>query len=192
MNERLIFFSLISLLTTTTLWWVYADVVQNGSEIEELENEYAGIEKNFLILAEIEESYDDVKKRHSDQSLEFDSLKLSIPGFDTYAEVIQSIRGIASKQDIKIESFHPEMDDSFPALKTKLNYTGKHIERRPIQLRLYGNYMTIGSFLEEILRLEKTVNIHSIHLETELNKSKILSCDLVLFAYIYFDEYKKA
>ena len=191
MNERLIFFSLISLLITSTLWWVYADVMQNGGKIGELENEYAGIEKNFLILAKIEESYDDVKKRHLDQTLEFDSLKLTIPGFDTYAEVIQSIRAIANKQAIKIESFLPEMDDSFPALKTKLNYTGKHIERRPIQLRLYGNYLTIGLFLEEILRLEKTVNIHSIHLETVLNESEILSCDLVLFAYIYFDEYKK-
>ena len=165
--------------------------MQKGDKIGELENEYAGIEKNFLILAKIEESYDDVKKRHLDQTLEFDSLKLTIPGFDTYAEVIQSIRAIANKQAIKIESFLPEMDDSFPALKTKLNYTGKHIERRPIQLRLYGNYLTIGLFLEEILRLEKTVNIHSIHLETVLNESEILSCDLVLFAYIYFDEYKK-
>jgi len=190
-NERLIFFSLISILFTTTLWWIYADVMQNGGEIKELEDEYAGIEKNFLILAEIEESYDDVKKRHSDQILGFDSLKSTIPGFDTYAEVIQSIRGIASRQAIKIESFHPEMDDSFPALKTKLNYTGKHIERRPIQLRIYGNYMTIGSFLEEIILLEKTVNIHSINLETAMNESKILSCDLVLFAYIYFNEYKK-
>ncbi|MCH7658823.1 MAG: type 4a pilus biogenesis protein PilO [Bacteroidetes bacterium] len=191
MHDRTVFFSLISLIIISTLWWIYADVWKNGSETSVLEKKMDGIEKNFLMMAQIEDTYDEVKNRHTVQTREFDSLKATIPGFETYAEVLQSIRAIANKQAIKIESFLPEMDDSFPALKTKLNYTGKHIERRPIQLRLYGNYLTIGLFLEEILRLEKTVNIHSIHLETVLNESEILSCDLVLFAYIYFDEYKK-
>ncbi len=187
----MIFFSLISLIIISTLWWLYTDVWMNGAKTDELEKKMIAIEKNFQMMAQIEESYDDVKNRHMIQTREFDSLKTTIPGYDTYAEVLQSIRDIANKELITIESFHPEMDDSFPALKTKLKFTGKHIERRPIQLRIYGNFMTIGSFLEEILQLEKIVNIHSIHLETELNNSELLSCDLVLFAYIYFDDNKK-
>ena len=191
MHDRTVFFSLISLIIISTLWWIYADVWKNGSETIVLEKKMDGIEKNFLMMAQIEDTYDEVKNRHTIQTREFDSLKATIPGFETYAEVLQSIRELANKQGITIETFHPEMDDSFAALKTKLKFTGKHIERRPIQLRVYGNFLTIGSFLEEILRLEKTVNIHSIHLATDLNNSEILSCDLVLFAYIYFDEYKK-
>ncbi len=191
MHDRMIFFSLISLIIISTLWWLYTDVWMNGAKTDELEKKMVSIEKNFQMMAQIEESYDDVKNRHMIQTREFDSLKTTIPGYDTYAEVLQSIRDIANKELITIESFHPEMDDSFPALKTKLKFTGKHIERRPIQLRIYGNFMTIGSFLEEILQLEKIVNIHSIHLETELNNSELLSCDLVLFAYIYFDDNKK-
>ncbi len=187
----MIFFSLISVIIISTIWWLYADVWQNGATTDVLEKKMVAIEKNFDMMAQIEESYDDVKNRHKIQTSEFESLKTTIPGYNTYAEVLQSIREVANKQEIIIETFHPEMDDSFTALKTKLKFTGKHIERRPIQLRIYGNYMTIGSFLEDILRLEKTVNIHSILLETELNNSEILSCDLVLFAYIYFDEYKK-
>lgn len=191
MHDRMIFFSLISLIIISTLWWLYTDIWMNGAKTDELEKKMVVIEKNFQMMAQIEESYDDVKNRHMIQMLEFDSLKTTVPGYDTYAEVLQSIRDAANKESITIESFHPEMDDSFPALKTKLKFTGKHIERRPIQLRIYGNYMTIGSFLEEILQFEKIVNIHSIHLETELNNSELLSCDLVLFAYIYFDDYKK-
>jgi len=118
-------------------------------------------------------------------------LKATIPTLDTYANVIEEVRKIADKQSLKIESFRPEMDDSYPALKTKLNFTELHIERRPIQLRVYGNYFTIGSFLEEILELNEIINIHSIQIETELSESNIISCDLVLFAYIYFEKNRK-
>ncbi|MFQ6607317.1 MAG: type 4a pilus biogenesis protein PilO [Fidelibacterota bacterium] len=192
MHDRLIFYALVSMLVISTVWWVYADVVENGTEIKRLEKNLTSIDNNFIMLAKIEESYEDVKEKHAEQIVGFDSLKAFIPTFDAYAEVLEAIRSTANKQAINIESFHPELDDSFPALKTKLTFTKKHIERRPIQLRIYGNFMTIGSFLEELLQLEKTVNIYSILIETELNDSEILSSDIVLFAYIFIDESKKA
>jgi len=191
MNDRIIFFSLISVFIISTFWWLYLDVWQYGGEISGLEKKLSGIEDNFIMLAQIEESYDEVKERHSTIISRFDSLKATIPTLDTYANVIEEVRKIADKQSLKIESFRPEMDDSYPALKTKLNFTELHIERRPIQLRVYGNYFTIGSFLEEILELNEIINIHSIEIETELSESNIISCDLVLFAYIYFEKNRK-
>lgn len=191
MHDRIIFFILVAVLFVSTGLWTYFDVIENGDEMEKLEKEYNVIENNFIMLSQIEEGYDEVKERHVSKIIEFDSLKTTIPDFDTYANVIEKIREIAEKQSITIESFHPKMEDSFPALKTKLNYTQKHIERRPIQLRIYGNYLTIGSFVEEILKIEKIVNVYTMNLETELNNSEILSCDIVLFAYIIFDELRK-
>ncbi len=192
MNDRNIFFALITILVISTSMWIYYDVMENGKEINKLENKYSGIENNFIMLAQIEESYDEVKQKHSDTIEHFDSLKTTIPTFDKYTNVLEKIRRLANKQAITIESFHPKMDDSFPALKTKLKYTQKHVERRPIQLRLYGTYFTIGAFLEEILKFDTIVNIHSLNLETELSDANMLSCDLVLFAYIFFDEYRKS
>jgi len=192
MNDRNIFFALITILVISTSMWIYYDVMENGKEINKLEKKYSGIENNFIMLAQIEESYDEVKQKHSDTIEYFDSLKTTIPTFDKYTNVLEKIRRLANKQAITIESFHPKMDDSFPALKTKLKYTQKHVERRPIQLRLYGTYFTIGAFLEEILKFDKIVNIHSLNLETELSDANMLSCDLVLFAYIFFDEYRKS
>ncbi|MBL7046654.1 MAG: type 4a pilus biogenesis protein PilO [Candidatus Marinimicrobia bacterium] len=183
---------MITVLLLSTGWWGWSDLWKNGSYIRQKEKELRNLEMKFNKLSDVKDSYSIVKEKYGTCLVEFDSLTGKIPDRDSFVNVFEDIRKIAEKQNIQIKSFSPILEDSYPAIKYKLKKTGKHIERYPIQIQLLGNYLTIGAFLEEIISLPTVVNIRSIGLETELESGGVLTCELVLYAYMVLDEVKKS
>ncbi len=189
MNYRNTFFALVFVLLIATIWWVWADKYVNGQQISNHKEELAKLEKQFQDLIEVQESYDKVKVRHQSKLAEFDSLKTRIVyGQDAYIRHLESIRNLAQKQNIQISTLSPSMDDSFPAIKSKLRFTKKHIERYTVQIRLLGNFLTIGAFLEELLNMPVMINIGRITMETELTSAGNLACEVILYTYVFLDQ----
>ncbi|MCH7732161.1 MAG: type 4a pilus biogenesis protein PilO [Candidatus Marinimicrobia bacterium] len=188
MRNKLIFSALISILLVATGWWLWTDIWNNGGKIREKKSELKKLETKYNQLLEINESFPMILERYHNELAKLDSLKSEIPNRDSFVKVFEEIRRIAKRQNIIIKSLSPNLEDSYPAIKHKLKLTKKYIERYPVQIHIQGEFLTIGIFLEEILSLPTILNIGRISLGTELDTEGVLACELVLYAYIFFDE----
>lgn len=188
MRNKLTFFALISILLVTTGWWLWTGVWNNGGKIREKKSELVKLEIQYNQLLEINESYSSIQERYHNELAKLDFLKSEIPNRDSFVKVFEEIRQIANRQNIKIKSLSPNLEDSYPGIKHKLKLTKKYIERYPVEIQIEGEFLTIGIFLEEILSLPTILNIGRIKLDTELDVEGVLACELTLFAYIFFDD----
>ncbi|MCH8011316.1 MAG: type 4a pilus biogenesis protein PilO [Candidatus Marinimicrobia bacterium] len=188
MRNKLIFSALISILLVATGWWLWTGIWNNGGKIREKKSELKKLETKYNQMLEINESFPMILERYHNELAKLDSLKSEIPNRDSFLKVFEEIRRIAKRQNIIIKSLSPNLEDSYPGIKHKLKLTKKHIERYPVQIQIQGEFLTIGIFLEEILSLPTILNIGRISLGTELDTEGVLACELVLYAYIFFDE----
>ncbi|MFQ6606617.1 MAG: type 4a pilus biogenesis protein PilO [Fidelibacterota bacterium] len=191
MHSRLTFFALLIFLVLATFTWIWYDFFVFGTQITEKESKIEKIDQDFEKLNDIKDDFGTIQSRYDSSLAAFDTLKKVIPEPKDYVTVLETIRKIAKKQEIEIESFRPLQGDTFPAIKYLLTFTGKHLVRRPIQMRISGDFLTIGAFLEEVLKMKSKVNIESLTIETELNEGGVLTCDLVLFSYMFLENVSK-
>ncbi len=187
MHSKTIFYGLLSALLIIAVVWGRIVVWGYGVEIRVQEDALDHLEENFIKLATAEETYDEIKNRYKDQLSQFDSLKQGIPNRDTFVSVLEEIRTIAEKQHLEIVSLSPVLEDSFPAIKYKLSFTGKHVERYPVQLQVLGDYLNIGAFLSEISSQKAIINFSRIHIASELEADSKLSCKVTLFTYMFLE-----
>lgn len=184
MNRNL-FFGTISFLLLSTVVWLYYSFGVAGKKITSLESELDEINNRFNELAMVSESYDDFKLRFTEKVAEFDTLQNIIPDNQGYAVTLEQIRQIAEKHKLQIISLAPSLNDTYPALYTEMKISKNHLECYPVQLKFYGDFLTIGSFLDDILDLTSQVNIANLKLETEMQHGGMLTCELNLYTYIF-------
>ncbi|MFQ6612726.1 MAG: type 4a pilus biogenesis protein PilO [Fidelibacterota bacterium] len=190
MHNKTIFLGLIALIILAAGWWGWYSVYVIGNEISEKEAQLEKLDGKFEEIAQITESYDVIKERFDKIESDFDTLRNVVSNRDSFVTVLEEIRRIAETQNVKVITLSPLLDDTFPAIKTNLNFTEKHIERYPIQMRIMGDYLTLGKFLEEVTAIPATVNIARVSLDTDLNEGGILACELMLYTYVFLDDVK--
>ncbi|MEA3286351.1 MAG: type 4a pilus biogenesis protein PilO [Candidatus Marinimicrobia bacterium] len=186
MNRNIFFSTLVALLLATSGWFYYTVVIA-GNQISELETELRSINSRFNELAMVSESYEDFKLRFTEKVADFDTLKTVIPGNQDYATVLEQIRQTAERHKLQIISLAPSLNDIYPALHTELTIPRNHVECYPVQLKFYGDFLTIGSFLDDLLELKSNVNIANLKLETEMEHGGMLTCELNLYTYIFIE-----
>lgn len=183
--NRNIFFGTIIFLVLATSGWFYYTVAVSGPRISELEIELQGIKDRFDELAGITESYDEFKLRFMEKVEQFDTLKTIIPDNQGYASVLEEIRQISERHKLQIISLAPSLNDTYPALYTELKIPRNHVECYPVQIKFYGDFLTIGAFLDDLLEMRHLVNIANLKLETEMEFGGMLTCELNLYTYIF-------
>ncbi len=188
MNRNLFFGTVILLLLATVGWFYYTFGVA-GKQIKELEVELAGINDRFNELAMVSESYDDFKLRFNEKIADFDTLRTIIPDNQGYATVLEQIRQTSEKHKLQVISLAPSLNDVYPALYSEMKIPKNHVECYPVQFKFYGDYLTIGSFLDDLLDLKTQVNIANLKLETEMEHGGMLTCELNLYTYIFIEGY---
>ena len=125
---------------------MWTGVWKNGNQIRQQEKELTKYVERFEKLSDVRESYSDVKTRHSINASNFDSLRTIIPDRDSFVALLEEIRLIAEQQNIEVKSLSPTLEDSYPSIKDKLSFINKHIERYPVQMSIFGDFLTIGAF----------------------------------------------
>ena len=186
MSRNIFFGTLIGLLIST-IGWFYYTVSVAGAESARLEEELAGINKRFNELSMVSESYDEFKLRFTEKVAEFDTLKTIIPENQGYALVLEEIRQKLERHKLQVIDLNPSLNDTYPALYTEMKIPRNHVECYPVQLKFYGDYLTIGKFLEELLEMDMLVNIANMKMETEMQHGGALVCDLNLYTYIFIE-----
>ena len=186
MNRNL-FFATIGLLLAATAGWFYYTVSVAGEQISKLETELAGINDRFNELAMVSESYEDFKIRFTEKLESFDTLKTVIADNQGYASVLEQIRQASERHKLQIVSLSPSLNDTYPALFTEMKIAKNHIECYPVEFKFYGDFLTLGAFLDDLLTLMPRVNIANLKLETEMEHGGVLTCELNLYTYIFIE-----
>lgn len=185
--NRNVFFATVILLLLSTLGWTYYTFFIAGNRITELESELATINDRFNELSMVSESYDEFKLRFNEKVVDFDTLKTIIPDNQAYARVLDQIRQGAEKHKLQIISLAPSLSDIYPALYTEMRIPKNHIECYPVQFNFYGDFLTIGAFLDDLLEMDMHVNIANMSIETEMEHGGLLTCELNLYTYIFIE-----
>jgi len=183
--NRNIFFGTLIILILATGGWFYYTVAVAGSRISELELELDTINSRFDELAGVTESYDEFKLRFTEKIEQFDTLRTIIPDNQGYATVLEEIRQISERHKLQIISFDPSLNDIYPAIYAEMKIPKNHVECYPVQIKFYGDFLTIGAFLDDLLEMRNLVNIANIKLETEMEYGGLLTCELNLYTYIF-------
>ncbi len=186
MNRKL-FFGTVILLVLTTIGWFYYTVGIMGRRASELEAELADINGRFNELAMVSESYDDFKLKFNQKLVDFDTLRTIIPDNQSYAMVLEEVRQIAEKHKLQIISMAPLLNDIYPPLYTEMKIPKNHIECYPLEFKFYGDFLTIGAFLEDLMELDAGINIANLKLESEMEHGGVLTCELNLYTYIFIE-----
>lgn len=186
MNRNIFFGTLIALILATAGWFYYT-VAVSGTKISELKVELEGINSRFDELAGVTESYDEFKLRFTEKVEQFDTLQTVIPHNQGFSSVLEAIRQITERHKLQILSFEPSLNDTYPALYTEMKIPKNHVECYPVQIKFYGDYLTIGAFLDDLLELPHLVNIANLKLETEMEYGGMLTCELNLYTYIFIE-----
>ena len=186
MHRNLFFTTTIILLLTSVGWFYYTFGVA-GNRISKLETELETIDARFTELAMVSETYEEFKIRFTEKVVDFDTLKTIVPDNQGYARVLEEIRQTAERHKLQIISLAPSLNDIYPALYTEMRIPKNHIECYPVQFNFYGDYLTIGTFLDDLMELGMQVNIANLKIETEMEHGGMLTCELNLYTYIFIE-----
>lgn len=185
--NRNIFIATVAILLLSTVGVVYYTAAVSGARISVLNVELADINGRFDELAEVTESYDEFKLRFTEKVAHFDTLKTTIPDNQGYADVLEAIRALYEEHKLQIISLAPSLNDTYPALYVEMKIPKNHVECYPVQIKFYGDYLSIGAFMEDLIELDYLVNIANLKLETEMEYGGMLTCELNLYTYIFIE-----
>jgi len=185
MDKKNLFIALCGMFLIFLLTWSWVKISVYGPSIEKYSKQLKEVRTRFDDMDFIKSNIASMKSTFETTNTEFDTLKSIVPNSENYVVLLKEIKSLATKNKIEIISITPRLMDSFPAVKTYLTSSNKHIERYPVQVKLFGKYLNLGNLLEEMLALPSIVNIGRLTLASELTKDGGVSCDLVLFTYMY-------
>ncbi len=184
MDKQFQYYGAIGVFVIIFVGWLWINTSVFHKQHDTAQISLSEIEGKLATLEMVKKKYPDIEEQLELWQTYVDSLRDRFPTKDTYMSQMQVIRETAEKHQIEILSFSPNIKDSFPALHTLVQSSSEHIERYPVQIRLFGTYLDIGAFTEELHTLDFIVNIGNIKLETEFSKPGGLVCNLVLFTYM--------
>ena len=181
------FFAYTGIVVIACILWAFFVFGANGGAIRDLKTQIEQLEQQFSEVEAVGHNYAGIEARYNEKLTEYDALKADIPNREAYTQIFGAIRELATRQNVQILSLSPLLEDSFPALKSKLKTTDRHIERYPVEFQIRGDYLTIGTMLEELLNLPAVINIGAVNLESELESGGLILGQIILYTYTMFE-----
>ena len=182
--KNLFIILIVSILFTTALWAVFTIFI-TGRMTKEYQLQIDDLNRQFDELAMVADSYDEFKVSFDQRIADFDTLRTVIPNNQAYANALEEIRLVAEIEKLQVMAFQPMLNDAYPALYVNQKMFTNHVECYPVQIKLYGDFLTIGSFVEKLLATDHLVNIAKMSIESEMQEGGALMCNITLYTYIY-------
>ncbi len=177
------FYAITTILIIASLWWVVKVIFLDGQNLLQKQAELKGVETQIESLNQAVEYYPLIKAQFTKNEIDFDTLQYVLSSHNNFVDVLEKIRSVAKKQNIRIISFSPDLKDSFPAIKYRLKTTKKHIERIPIQFQFMGDFFSIAAMIDEFVDAREQINIGSLNIESELELGGSLTGEMLLYTY---------
>ena len=162
-NQKIKYYSLISLIIILLSLYLYDGNqmrVKKRSLEKTIDNINTKLKLGDEVIADIEiirVEYDDNKQRLTDNK---------ITGIQLMNE-IGKIKNLASDLDIKMSEIEIDPDDTFPRFMKDTSIENPEIRRQTLSFVLSGNFLVVGSFIEELDRNQSPLKIHNCSIKLD-------------------------
>ncbi len=175
----------ITLIVLAALILVWQHFMNAGITIALTQIKLKDVNRRYAEINASVEAYDEVKARFDKTIKAFMGLQRKVPDRNGFIDAMNFIRATAARQNINLFSVVPNLNDALPDIKSKLTTTTVHIEKYPVSMSFEGDFLAIGTFLEELDSGPFDFNFGRIELASELGSAGTLNAKIILFAYMF-------
>ncbi len=193
-QNKTIFIVLVSILAIVFLYWIYSFLIVDMNQNRKVKQGIIQAENDFKRLSHERANYSAIKDAREKQLQYFDTLKVHIPykenikGANSYIETLDIIQRTAKNNNVSINGFKPILINTFPEIEVAEKLLNQNIERYLLELECNGNYVSIGKFFKELQAQDRTINILKFNIGTEYGIKGGLSCDALLYTYVFTEK----
>ncbi len=128
----------------------------NFESLNKLKNEAQTIKNDINRANQIIAKYEQIKAANIELQRKMEYLKTLLPMETEVSYVLRKVSEQGIQKGLQVTLWRP---------KGKIVHESMEIYEIPVEVRMKGKYQTFGSFFAEIAKIERIVNINSIHLK---------------------------
>ena len=180
LSARTRFFAIVGISVIIIIgfgWYNYGIL----SEINDAEVVINGLDMELRVQHPIRQKILDSKTRREDLISGLNNNVIHSSRDYELAAVI--MRDLAKKHDIGVLHLNLRSNDTFPPLNQYTKVKQVPLKRYRIDLRLNGDFLDIGPFIDAGEKQIKSVNLHSYKFSLDPNAAKKVIADVVYYTY---------
>ena len=148
-NYKNYFMATIAVISTLTAAFFYFNIA-NIAETRRLNSEITIVEtekvKAMSNLGDVKAVIEDYKKK----TAEISDLAKTYDSEIDYISSLQILNDLARKKNLRVDDIKPLLENTLTKLQGELNDTKHNVERYPLDVKVYGRFLEMGSFFDDL------------------------------------------
>ena len=181
MNQRIKYYLLIASATFICMIYIH-DVQKIRFEIRDYENTINDINSELDNGAQLVNQMNQIRQNFIDNKNQLSTYGISEKALIDEIDIINSV---ADEMQLSIQKIEIDPRNTFPIINQNIGKDRINLERQSIIFTLKGNFLTIGSFLDEIQKGNSVLKINSCSFSLDSLNPEGVKANLEFLAYNY-------
>lgn len=167
----------LSALITLGSWYLYVKPAQG--ETQRLEVERKKLEGEYIDKQQIADNLNEYRREKAELEEKLAQALTELPQEAAIDELLRQLHELATTSELRIDSIEP-MDETKEAFFARI----------PVRMKVSGTYHEVLTFLDEVGRLKRIVNVAGINLGSPAieNDRVLLSADFLATTFRFLSE----
>ncbi len=178
-NYKNYFIATIAVISTLTAAFFYFNI-SNIAETKRLNSEIMIVEtekaKAMSNLGDVKAVIDDYKKK----TAEISNLAKTYDSEIDYINSLEILNKLTREHNLRVDEIKPLMENTLTKLQGELNDTEHNVERYPLDVKVYGRFLDMGQFFDDLQ--DAGFAIRSLDINSKPNETKV-SALIGLYSY---------
>ena len=169
-NYKNYFIATIAVISTLTAAFFYFNI-SNIAETKRLNSEIMIVEtekaKAMSNLGDVKAVIDDYKKKTAEISNQAKTYDSEID----YINSLEILNKLTREHNLRVDEIKPLMENTLTKLQGELNDTEHNVERYPLDVKVYGRFLDMGQFFDDLQ--DAGFAIRSLDINSKPNETKV-------------------
>ena len=169
-NYKNYFMATIAAISTLTAAFFYFNI-SNIAETRRLNSEITIVEtekaKAMSNLGDVKAVIDDYKKKTAEISNQAKTYDSEID----YINSLEILNKLTREHNLRVDEIKPLMENTLTKLQGELNDTEHNVERYPLDVKVYGRFLDMGQFFDDLQ--DAGFAIRSLDINSKPNETKV-------------------
>jgi len=169
-NYKNYFMATIAVISTLTAAFFYFNI-SNIAETKRLNSEIMIVEtekaKAMSNLGDVKAVIDDYKKK----TAEISNLAKTYDSEIDYINSLEILNKLTREHNLRVDEIKPLMENTLTKLQGELNDTEHNVERYPLDVKVYGRFLDMGQFFDDLQ--DAGFAIRSLDINSKPNETKV-------------------
>jgi Tfp pilus assembly protein PilO len=169
-NYKNYFIATIAVISTLTAAFFYFNI-SNIAETKRLNSEIMIVEtekaKAMSNLGDVKAVIDDYKKK----TAEISNLAKTYDSEIDYINSLEILNKLTREHNLRVDEIKPLMENTLTKLQGELNDTEHNVERYPLDVKVYGRFLDMGQFFDDLQ--DAGFAIRSLDINSKPNETKV-------------------